>query len=267
MGLELYLDLLSQPCRCVYMFAKKNNISFDFKPVELLKGLNIQEFSNINSLKKVPMLKDGSFTLGESTAILLYLSRKYNLHPRVLKELAEELSGPLMLLFNRSWSTGEVPEDWKIANVPVSKKGGLVENSKIMQEGQESLGNLVVIPLFTEKPIPLQKLQKALDELNNSLKKFTEKFLQDKPFIVGSEISLADLVAIIEPMQPVGAGCNNFEGWPKLLAWGSQVEEAVGKELFQEVHERILNAQDLRNVQIDPQMKKEMKPLLLKMLK
>ncbi|CAM5106832.1 unnamed protein product [Natator depressus] len=125
----------------------------------------------------------------------------------------------------------------------------------------------VVIPLFTGKPIPLQKLQEALDELNNSLKKFTEKFLQDKPFIVGSEISLADLVAITELMQSVGAGCNIFEGWPKLVAWRSQVEEAVGKELFQEVHERILNAQDLRKVQIDPQMKKEMKPLLLKMLK
>ncbi|EMP32141.1 Glutathione S-transferase theta-1 [Chelonia mydas] len=183
MGLELYLDLLSQR-QCVYMFA------FNFKPMELLKGLNIQEFSNINSLKKVPILKDGSFTLGES---------------------------------------------------------GLMENSKIMQESQESLGDLVVIPLFTGKPIPLQKLQEALDELNNSLKKFTEKFLQDKPFIVGSEISLADLVAITELMH--------------------QVEEAVGKELFQEVHERILNAQDLRKVQIDPQMKKEMKPLPLKMLK
>ncbi|CAM2103207.1 unnamed protein product [Caretta caretta] len=121
-----------------------------------------------------------------------------------------------------------------------------MENSKIMQESQESLGDLMVIPLFTGKPIPLQKLQEALDELNNSLKKFTEKFLQDKPFIVGSEISLADLVAITELMQ---------------------VEEAVGKELFQEVHEWILNAQDLRKVQIDPQMKKEMKPLLLKMLK
>ncbi|XP_034647347.1 glutathione S-transferase theta-1-like [Trachemys scripta elegans] len=108
------------------------------------------------------------------------------------------------------------------------------------------------------------KLQEALDELNNSLKKFTEKFLQDKPFIVSSEISLADLVAIREFMQPVGAGCHIFEGWPKLVTWHSQVEEAVGKELFQEVHEWILNAQDLRKVQIDPQMKEEMKPKMLK---
>ncbi|CAM5100606.1 unnamed protein product [Natator depressus] len=226
MGLELYLDLLSQPCQCVYI---SEEMLFPFHNGHL-QWLNIQEFSNVNSLKKVPILKDGSFTLGESTAILLYLSRKYNLHPRVFKD-------------------------------------GLMENSKIMQESQESLGDLVVIPLFTGKPIPLQKLQEALDELNNSLKKFTEKFLQDKPFIVGSEISLADLVAITELMQSVGAGCNIFEGWPKLVAWRSQVEEAVGKELFQEVHERILNAQDLRKVQIDPQMKKEMKPLLLKMLK
>ncbi|KAH1180221.1 hypothetical protein KIL84_009057 [Mauremys mutica] len=84
---------------------------------------------------------------------------------------------------------------------------------------------------------------------------------------MGSEISLADLVAIRELMQPIGAACNIFEGWPKLVTWRSQVEEAVGKELFQEAHEWILNAQDLRKVQIDPQMKEEMKPQLLKMLK
>lgn len=35
-----------------------------------------------------------------------------NLHPRAFKELAEELDGPLMLILNKSWSTGEIPEDW-----------------------------------------------------------------------------------------------------------------------------------------------------------
>lgn len=38
MGLELYLDLLSQPCRSIYIFARSNNIPFEFKQVELMKG-------------------------------------------------------------------------------------------------------------------------------------------------------------------------------------------------------------------------------------
>ncbi|KAK4832198.1 hypothetical protein QYF61_021031 [Mycteria americana] len=46
------------------------------------------------------------------------------IHPRVLKELAEELTKPLSIIYQQSWLTGEVPADWKLANVtPIYKKG------------------------------------------------------------------------------------------------------------------------------------------------
>nr|XP_044988655.1 glutathione S-transferase theta-3 isoform X2 [Jaculus jaculus] len=66
MGLELYLDLLSQPCRAIYIFAKKNGIPFQLRPVELLKGQHYTDaFAQVNPLRKVPALKDGDFTLAE----------------------------------------------------------------------------------------------------------------------------------------------------------------------------------------------------------
>uniref|UniRef100_A0A670KF32 Reverse transcriptase domain-containing protein n=1 Tax=Podarcis muralis TaxID=64176 RepID=A0A670KF32_PODMU len=46
------------------------------------------------------------------------------LHPRVLKEVADVISEPLAVLFENSWRTGEVPADWRRANVvPIFKKG------------------------------------------------------------------------------------------------------------------------------------------------
>ncbi|KGL89162.1 hypothetical protein N301_00220, partial [Charadrius vociferus] len=46
------------------------------------------------------------------------------IHPRVLRELAEVLTKPLSIIYQQSWLTGEVPVDWRLANVtPIHKKG------------------------------------------------------------------------------------------------------------------------------------------------
>ncbi|CAM5155124.1 unnamed protein product [Natator depressus] len=46
------------------------------------------------------------------------------LHPGVLKELAAVIAEPLAIIFENSWRSGEVPDDWEKANVvPIFKKG------------------------------------------------------------------------------------------------------------------------------------------------
>ena len=46
------------------------------------------------------------------------------IHPRVLRELAEELAKPLSIICQQSWVTGEVPDDWRLASVtPIYRKG------------------------------------------------------------------------------------------------------------------------------------------------
>lgn len=46
------------------------------------------------------------------------------IHPRVVKEMREELLEPLRILFNSSLEEGIVPEDWKNAHITaIFKKG------------------------------------------------------------------------------------------------------------------------------------------------
>ncbi|XP_066221588.1 glutathione S-transferase theta-3-like isoform X2 [Saccopteryx leptura] len=225
MGLELYLDLLSQPCRAVYIFAKKNDIPFELRTVDLLKGQHHSDaFAQVNPLRKVPALKDGDFTLAESVAILLYLSRKY-----------------------------KAPDHWYPQDLQARAR---VDEYLAWQH--TALRSSCTRAMWQK--VPPETLASTLAELDWCLQLLEDKFLKDEDFLAGPLISMADLVAITELMHPVSAGCQVFESRPKLAAWRQRVEAAVGKDLFQEAHEVVMKAKDLPPA--DTAMKEKLKPLI-----
>ncbi|XP_062383922.1 glutathione S-transferase theta-1b [Sardina pilchardus] len=222
MAVELYLDLFSQPARSVYIFAKINNIKFDFKKITLFAGDQYgEEFGRVNVMRKVPALRDGDFCLGESIAIMTYLSEKFR-----------------------------TPDHWYPADI--QKRARVNEylswqHTAVRMHGSRVFWLRLMIPKMLGEEVPKDRMAAALEDLDVSLQLIEEKFLQDRPFIAGDDISLADLVAIVEIMQPLGSGLDVFETRPVLSGWRDRVRAAIGPELFDEAHQVILGAQEMAN--------------------
>ncbi len=46
----------------------------------------------------------------------------YEIHPRILKEIAKEICSPVAIIFNKSMQEGKVPQGWKEAHVTALHK-------------------------------------------------------------------------------------------------------------------------------------------------
>jgi len=77
----------------------------------------------------------------------------------VLRELADVIAEPLSIIFERSWRTGEVPEDWRKANVtPIFKKG------KKEDPGNYRPVSLTSIPGKVMEQLILEVINKQVEE-------------------------------------------------------------------------------------------------------
>ncbi|CAM5091337.1 unnamed protein product, partial [Natator depressus] len=94
------------------------------------------------------------------------------LHPRVLKELADAIAEPLAIIFENSWQSGEVPDDWKKANVvPIFKKG------KEEDPGNHRPVSLTSVPGKIMEQVLKESILKHLEErkvIRNSQHGFTK---------------------------------------------------------------------------------------------
>ncbi|XP_010874550.1 glutathione S-transferase theta-1a [Esox lucius] len=239
MPLELYLDLHSQPCRSVFIFAKKTGIPFDFKFVDLFSGQQYRDdFGKISVVRKVPVMRDGDFILTESVAILQYMAEKF---------------GTL-----DHWYPADLQKRARV-NEYLSW-----QHAAMRAHGSKVFWFRAMVPILSGSEVPKEKMNSAMEDLTLSLKVFHEKFLEDKPFIIGEKISLADLVAIVEIMQLVGTGLDVFENRPSLSAWRDRVKNEIGGALFDEAHKAIMHVDSLPQTFEKNGMLEFIKPKFLK---
>ncbi|KAM7415463.1 hypothetical protein PAMA_017799 [Pampus argenteus] len=217
---EVYLDLLSQPCRAVHILLSCNNIPHRVRTVALRRGENRSpDFTKLNPMNKVPVMVDNGFVLTESDAILKYLATEYDVpehwYPRQPERRArvDEYTA------------------WHHSNTrPHAAKVFILE---------------VLLPTQTGSPVEEVRLSHALSQLDDTLDKLESMFLRRQPFLCGDDITIADLLAVCELMQPVGGARDILQQRPQLQRWRTRVQAAVG-DSFDRAHAVLYALRDRR---------------------
>ncbi|XP_029915415.1 glutathione S-transferase theta-2 [Myripristis murdjan] len=207
---EVYLDLLSQPCRAVHILLACAKVPHRVRTVALRKGEHrTPEFTKLNPMQKVPVMVDNGFVLTESDAILKYLANRYDVpehwYPRQPERRArvDEYTA------------------WHHTNTrPHAAKVFFLE---------------VLAPRMSGSPVDEDRLSRALSDLSTTLDLLQSMFLRRQPFLCGDDITVADLLAVCELMQPLGGGRDVLRDRPQLQRWRSRVQSAVG-ESFDAAH-------------------------------
>ncbi|KAG0727356.1 Glutathione S-transferase theta-4 [Chionoecetes opilio] len=181
-----------------------NNAGFHFR----CWGDHLKKpFEDVNPFKKVPAVQDGDFRILESCAALRYIASKYDSagtwYPADLKvrcKVDEYL-------------------DWQHLNTRTHGLGYFV--------------NMTLVPMKTGTEPDMTVVQKHEEELGRVEDLFASYFLNDKPFIAGDTVTIADLQAACEFEQPQAAGYKLKTATKEYL---ERVRKAVGHGLYDELH-------------------------------
>ena len=120
-----------------------------------------------------------------------------NINPAILRNAAKELAVPLSIIFKESLSSGEVPEDWRLANVtPIYKKGS-----------KKDACNYRPISLTSQVCKVMEKMVKdnIVEHLNkyNLIKDSQHGFTQGKSCLTNLLTFLEHVTSYIDQGRPV----------------------------------------------------------------
>jgi len=217
--LTLYCDRYSQPSRAILLLLKCGGVPFTEAAVVLRKREHLSPaFRDALPLGKVPVLREGDWTLPESCAILRYLcDTRPSLaawYPRAPRERAV-VDGAL---------------DWHHAT---------------LRRGASTLVFLRFFRNVSAPPEEDKRVREAVDTLGAALAQLESYWLRDgRRFVSGALPSIADLVLACEISQlsllsvpPDAAALLS----PRLRQWMAAVEQAT-QPYWADVHAAIAAA-------------------------
>jgi len=212
MALKVYVDLMSQPSRALYLFLKLTKIPCETNLVKLREGEHFtEEFGKMNPFRKVPVIDDNGFILTESVAILRYLARDRKVaehwYPSDLKKQAK------------------VDEylEWQHLNTRLFC--AMFFRHKFLE------------PMMFNRPVEDKKVARFKEEMEKCLAQIETIWLENgkKKFIIGDEISVADLLAVCELEQPGMAGYDVFAKHPIIGEWRERIK-SLTEPHYEETH-------------------------------
>ncbi|CAK9820521.1 Glutathione S-transferase theta-1 [Anthophora plagiata] len=210
MSLKLYYDLLSQPSRALYIFLKVCNIPFEQKLINLRNGEHLTtEYQKIHRFQKVPAIEHDGFYIIESVAILRYICREFKVADHWYPK--------------ESKSQVKIDEylEWQHLNTRLHC--ALYFRLKYL------------VPILSGQPAKQETIMKHEKYLDETLDALENIWLKDKNFLVGSEISIADILCACEVEQVRIAGYNPCEGRPNIALWMERVARKTSP-YYQEAH-------------------------------
>jgi len=193
-SLRIYFHPVSQPSRSVLMFCKLANIQFEPHIVNIFEGAQkLPEYLTVNPHGKVPAIVDGDFKLAESVAIIQYLADSRHHHA----------------LF---------PQD-------VNTRARINEWMNWHHHGARKSTTEILVPTLRQHDA--QKIEESKNNFKSNVLEFLNNHLANHRFLVGNDMTIADLLLLPELDQLEIVGIMNYDSYHHLRRYLTELIGAI----------------------------------------